>query len=618
MKNLKYILGVSLSALLLASCENFFDEKQLHNDYTITDTRTIDYVLSEKDYKTIGENSANIELALGQCTETDSSAYTAFLRIAQEKAFNNIATADVYVPAFLANLYPQLSNGSLFNVTYNVNEGLPSYIAELTANTQAYELTAENYATIWEKGGIEYLTPNTVSSLSSILPMDKDSGTILAVSYEFKNYEPGNTGGEEEVKPYWLSPSEMIAKYDAGEIAKDDSCIVGGVISRWARKSSKFDTYKSVSFYVSDGVNEVEFYNCYTINKDSFATYDFTDENTAVCIDKAGREFHIGDTVIATGKATLYNTTYELNTGCFVLELRPAKKASAAPRKAQAQADGNVSALYQFNGKSWSAYRASGTTLSVLPADVYTAAGVKVADKALVAKYLKTTYPYAAADSKYTVVYAVKNGFEATEFISNGIDFAENTGLVAATSTFSLNGSWGSSIYYKQAIMGEGQGKLVIQDVELGGLTYVWKYDANYGMKGTAYANQESHVVESWVVTPLISMKKATQPVLNFDQAINYGPTDLAERMEECALLISTDYAGDATKCTWETVEYVTDAEGNLLYPETNSWTFINTGDIDLSKYAGQEIYIGFRYKTKEGQSCATWEFKNLLVHEAE
>lgn len=618
MKNLKYILGASLMVLGFASCENFFDEKQLHNDYTITDTRTIDYVLADADYKTIGENKTNIALALSLCTEEDSSAYAAFLRIASEKAFNNIATADVYVPAFLANFYPQLSNGSIFNVTYNVNEGLPAYISELTAKTEAYTLTEENYATIWEKEGIEYLTPNTVGALASILPADKDSGTILAVTYDFKNYEPGNVGGgEEEVKPYWLSTSEMIAKYDAGEIAKDDSCIVGGVISRWVKKSSKFDTYKSVSFYVTDGTNEVEFFNLYTIDKDSFATYEFTDENTATCIDKAGREFHIGDTVIAAGKATLYNTTYELNTGCYVLELRPAKKAGAAPRRAQAQADGSVSVLYQFNGKSWTVYRTSGTTLSVLPTDVYTAAGVKVADKALVVKYLKATYPYAAVDSKYTVVYAVKNGFETTEFIFNGVDFIENTGLVPATSTFSLSDSWGSSIYYKQAIIGEGQGKLVIQDVELGGLTSVWVYSANYGMKGSGYANSEPHAVESWVITPLISMKKAVKPVFNFDQAINYGPTELEERMGECSVLISTDYAGDATKCTWEPIEYVSDADGKLLYPETNSWSFVNSGDIDLSKYAGKEIYIGFRYKTNEGQTCATWEFKNLLVHEA-
>lgn len=627
MKNLKYILGVSLSALLLASCENFFDEKQLHNNYTITDTRSMDYVLSEADYKTIGENSTNIALALSQCTAEDSSAYTAFLRIAKEKAFNKVATADTYIPAFLAGLYPQLSDGSLFNVTYNTNEGLPEYIAELTANTEAYTLTADNYATIWEKEDIAYLTPKTVGKLASVLPADKDSGTILAVTYEFKNYEPGNTGsGAEEKGFYWgtpekrgyYSPSEVVAAYAAGTLAAGDTIQVGGILSRWYSKSYPAQ-YKNLSYFISDGENEFEMYNSFSIDGDSIAAFDFVSETEATATDISGRTFTNGDTIIGKGAFTYYakNDVYEFQKGCYITSLRPAKKAAPAPRKAQAQADGSVSVLYQFNGTSWSAYRQSSTTLSVLPAEVYTAAGVKVADKALVMRYLKAEYPYAAIDSKYTVVYAVKNGFEATEFIFNGTDFVENTGIVLATSTFSLSGTWGSSIYYKQAILGEGQGKLVIQDVDLGGLTYVWKYDANYGMKGTAYANSESHAVESWVITPLISMKKSEKPVLNFDQAINFGPTELEERMEECAVLISTDYAGDATKCTWEAIEYAKDADGNLLYPESNSWTFINTGDIDLSKYAGQEIYIGFRYKTADGQTCATWEFKNLLVHEA-
>ena len=67
MKNLKYILGVSLSALLLASCENFFDEKQLHNDYTITDTKTRAYTMTAKDYKSVVANAANIAKAKDQC-----------------------------------------------------------------------------------------------------------------------------------------------------------------------------------------------------------------------------------------------------------------------------------------------------------------------------------------------------------------------------------------------------------------------------------------------------------------------------------------------------------------------------------------------------------------------
>ncbi len=618
MKHLKYILGVSLAAVVCTSCENFFDEKQIHNDYKITDTRTIDYTLTRTDYKSIVYNDENNAKALAACTPEDSSAYEAFLRIETEQAFNAKAAAADYIPAFIKNLYPQLSSGSLMNVTYNINEGKPAYIDEL-GKTEKYTLTAEDYAKIWEKEGIEYLTPNTVGKLAEVLPADKDSGAILAVVYEYKNYEPSTGGSEEEEegeKPYWLSASEAIAKWDAGELTATDSCIVGGVISRWVKKSTAFDRYKSVSFYVSDGTKEVEFYNLYTINKDSFATYEFTDENTATCIDQKGREFHIGDTVIAKGLMTQYKTTYELNTGCFVLELRPAAKTTTAPRKAQAQADGKVSVLYQYNSTSWNAYKQSSVKLTVLPEEVYTAIGTKyISDKAVLETYLNATYPYAVADAKYAVVYAVKDGYAAAEYTYNGSEFIENLGLVAETATFSLSDVWGSTIYYKQAIMGEGQGKLVIQNVDLGGLTYIWSYASTYGMKASGYASSEAHVVESWLVTPAISVKKAMKPALNFDQAINYGPTDVKERQEQCAVLVSTDYTGDVTTCTWEVVAYSEDED---YYPVSNSWSFVNTGDLDLSKYAGQEIVLGFRYKTEQGSTCSTWELKNLLVHEAD
>ncbi len=618
MKNLKYILGVSLAAVVCTSCENFFDEKQIHNDYKITDTRTIDYTLTKTDYKTIVTLDANIEKALAACTPEDSTPYNAFVRIDVEQAFNENAAAADYVPAFIQSKYPQLSSGSLMNITYNIYEGQPAYISELS-KTEKYTLTTEDYAAIWEKEGIEYLTPATVGKLASVLPAGKDSGAILAVVYDYKNYEPSTGGSDDEEegeKPYWLTPSEAISKYDAGELTKSDSCIIGGVISRWVKKSSKFDTYKSVSFYVTDGTQEVEFYNLYTIDKDSFDTYDFTDEKTATCIDKKGREYHIGDTVIATGLMTVYNTTYELNTGCFVKELRPAKTTSAAPRKAQAQADGKVSVLYQYNNTSWNAYKQSSVTLSVLPEEVYTAVGAKyISSTEVIETYLKNTYPYAQADAKYAVVYNAKSGYTAVEYTYNGVEFVENLGITTETTTFSLSDVWGSTIYYKQAIMGEGQGKLTIQNVELDGMTYVWSYAASYGMKASGYASSTSHAVESWLVTPTISVMKATRPALNFDQAINYGPTDLKERQEQCAVLVSTDYAGDVTTCTWETLTY---NEGDDYYPESNSWSFVNTGDLDLSKYAGQEIVLAFRYKTATGATCSTWEVKNLLVHEAE
>ena len=125
----------------------------------------------------------------------------------------------------------------------------------------------------------------------------------------------------------FYTPSEAIAAVDAGMIMKDDSIKVGGIISRWFKKSSAFDRYHGVSFIVMDPVtgqeHEFEFYNCYTLDKDSFETYEFTDEMNAICIDRAGREFHLGDTVVGAGKYTIYNGTHELNTSCYLVEWRP-------------------------------------------------------------------------------------------------------------------------------------------------------------------------------------------------------------------------------------------------------------------------------------------------------
>ena len=630
MKNLKYILGVSLSALLLASCENFFDEKQLHNDYTITDTKTRAYTMTAKDYKSVVANAANIAKAKEQCTETDSTAYHAFLRIAAEQAFNELATADMYVPAFINGLYPQLSKNSLVKITCNTNYGTDTYLAELS-KTEQYNLTADNYKTIWEKEGIEYLTPKTVGNLASVLPMDKDSGAILAVTYDFKNYEPATGGSEEEEKGfYWgtpekrgyYSPSEVVEAYTVGTLKDGDSIKVGGVLSKWYSKSYS-ETYKNLSYYISDGINEFEMYNSFSLNKDSIRAFEYVSETKATATDMSGRTFTNGDTIIGFGAFTYFEkyNVYEFQKGCYIIELRPVKKTNAAPRKAQMQADGKVSVLYQFNGTSWNVYKQSEVTIDVLPQSVYSAVGVNyISDNGVLTKYLQTTYPYAPKDSKFTVVYKVKDGFTATEYVYNGTDFVENTGIVEETLIFSLQENWNLAIFYKQAIAGEAdQGELQIQDIELDGLNYVWSFTAVYGMKATSYANGGSHVVESWLVTPVISVKKAVQPALNFDQAINYGPTDLKERQAQMTVLVSTNYTGDVTTCDWKEIPYnEKDSEGNELYPTNNSWTFVNTGDMDLSQYVGQDIVLGFRYKTKEGQSCATWEIKNLLVHEAE
>ena len=56
-------------------------------------------------------------------------------------------------------------------------------------------------------------------------------------------------------------------------------------------------------------------------------------------------------------------------------------------------------------------------------------------------------------------------------------------------------------------------------------------------------------------------------------------------------------------------------ADGSLNVPDGGSWTFISSGELPLTDYIGQTIYIAFKY-TSSATASATWEVKNVLVHE--
>ena len=618
---------------MLASCENFYIDQNLGgSDFTPTDVRNIDYTLTDADYKAVVSNKVNKELSRQEGNDS-----LAFDRIAKEFAFSAQAPAELYLPAFLATNFPQLNKGSLFNITYKNAEGAPAYLKDFAVTTK-YTLSTEDYDAIWGEGktGTYYLTPATMMQLTSVLPTEAEEGAILAVVYDYKDTEPvfGKVEeDEEEETPDFFAgngetrgfytPAEAIAAVDAGDFVKGDSIKVGGIISRWFKKSSAFDKYHSVSFFVMDPVtgqeHEFEFYNCYTLGKDSFETYEFTDELNAICIDRAGREFHLGDTVVGAGTYTIYNGVHELNTNCYLTEWRPVSAAPAAiaPKQAAA-ANGKKTVLYQYNGSKWVTYKNEAATVVAIPEDVYSAVGFTYLldkNKDIMTSFLAQEFPYAQAGKAYTVVYvATKAGaYNAIEFVYDGTAFVENLGVSLATSTFSLSDVWGSTIYYKQAIAGDAdQGKLVIQDVKKdNALAFIWSFTSNYGMKATAYIAPTNYESESWVVTPAIDLSRAKMPQLSFDQARRYG----VDFIQECFVMVSTDYAGDVTKCTWTHIPFNQDADGAYIVPDGSSWNFMSTGEMDLTGWVGQQIYIGFKY-TSSTAGSATWEFKNLLVSE--
>ena len=239
-------------------------------------------------------------------------------------------------------------------------------------------------------------------------------------------------------------------------------------------------------------------------------------------------------------------------------------------------------------------------------------------------KWLKNNFPYAVVDQIVVVMWydSAAKHYIAYEYSFDGANWNANTGIVEETMSFVLSTGWAANLstYYRQAVAGDGNmGKIVTQDFDMeDGITYIWNFDNLYGMKGTAYKGGP-HYGEGWFVTPKIKLKNSVAPALSFDMAMNYGPLPEDGRYEQATVWVSTDYTDDVTKATWTQLEWnMFDEETGTGFPDANSWTFYNSGRMDLSAWNGQTIYIGFRYKSLPGQTCSTWEVKNILVNEPE
>lgn len=127
-------------------------------------------------------------------------------------------------------------------------------------------------------------------------------------------------------------PQYEVAEAIAAGLAENDEILVRGVITKMEFKGKNFAKFGSVNIYVADATGAegaFEFYNCYSLNADTFRTSDpaYDAESTAWAefeevADENGNAIHVGDTVIAFGKYKLYNETHELNTGCYLTEIK--------------------------------------------------------------------------------------------------------------------------------------------------------------------------------------------------------------------------------------------------------------------------------------------------------
>ena len=111
-------------------------------------------------------------------------------------------------------------------------------------------------------------------------------------------------------------------------------------------------------------------------------------------------------------------------------------------------------------------------------------------------------------------------------------------------------------------------------------------------------------VTTSWLITPAISVPSGT-PKLTFRTSAGFPSTPTPT----FKVYISTTYTGTGTPST----SFTTQLPAAIAVPVTGFSPFLSSGLINLSAYAGQTVYIGFRYDGSP-TATATYEIDDIKV----
>lgn len=129
--------------------------------------------------------------------------------------------------------------------------------------------------------------------------------------------------------------------------------------------------------------------------------------------------------------------------------------------------------------------------------------------------------------------------------------------------------------------------------------TKVWTVDTKYKYAMATAYNVDGAPSESWLVSSVIDLTGEGAATLSFEHACNYFAS--ADAAKENATVWAKVDGSDS----WEQLTVP-------VYSDNSGWTFVASGDVDLSKYLGSKIQIGFKYTI--GTKAGTWEIKNLKI----
>ncbi len=193
----------------------------------------------------------------------------------------------------------------------------------------------------------------------------------------------------------------------------------------------------------------------------------------------------------------------------------------------------------------------------------------------------------------------IDNSGFAKKIWGDGTDYEDVDDTDDDTSTVSE-----SQIFYEDFETGTLD---LMSQYDVTGTTSSWfasSYSSNYFAKINGYVSGTTYANEDWLInTSPISLNNRTDAYLSFTSMMSsYGNNTTL------SVLISTDYDGesDPNNFTWtDLTSYAT--------LSTGSYTSTASGDIDISNWLNNSVYIAFRF-INSTESSNIWEIDDILV----
>ena len=186
--------------------------------------------------------------------------------------------------------------------------------------------------------------------------------------------------------------------------------------------------------------------------------------------------------------------------------------------------------------------------------------------------------PIAVTASTTLWAYAEKEGYNNSAVVS--AEYIINAGMTVLFNQ-DWEGDWNG--WTNVTVVGE----------------YQWSINS-YGGNHYAYANAYNQGAnEAWLISPAFDLDANPGAVLSFRTARNYNGPDLE-------VYFSNDYDGvEPASASWEPI---------TCELSTGSWSWVETGELSLEGFNGNNCYIAFRYQSTD-DAAAGWEVDDITLY---